>query len=168
MSRPRDSQRSRCYNAEAVARHVVSGRRFESLAEVQAYVDDVVGSAWWEQNSPRQGSIVVSGSRGRKATASMLHRFKPGHLRIQDTITMPAAQWAPWAWQDWVVLHELAHVGRFTEGSFLHQTEAGHSPEWAGFYLALVGEFMGADARDALGAEFEKHRVRYLEMEHVG
>jgi hypothetical protein len=68
-----------------------------------------------------------------------------------------------WSWTEGVLLHELAHVGRHVLNP-KWGTEAAHSTDWAGLYLALLGEFIGPASADALRGAFRAHRVRWAEV----
>jgi putative metallohydrolase (TIGR04338 family) len=56
------------------------------------------------------------------------------------------------------VLHELAHEW------VRDPTTAIHGPEYAGAFLGLVEEFIGADAAAALRRAYRSQRVRWVEM----
>src|SRR5690606_26514326 len=59
MSRPRDSQRPRCYEAERVAAARRPGRLVPRQRDAQGYVDDVTGSAWWKEHVAYVGPVLV-------------------------------------------------------------------------------------------------------------
>lgn len=177
MSRPRDSQRSRCYKAERAAVARVPGReigpRFTRprLANVQTYVDDVTRSDWWRAHAGYVGTVLVlETDRTRKAVARSFTWRREGRetwYRAQPNIALPEWPAGSWAWCDWVLLHELAHVARFTPNGIMRQDEPSHSREWAGTFLALVREFMGENAAQALREQFRALRVRHVPPEPV-
>lgn len=138
MSRPRDNQRQRLYNAETALAGVAFGRRLETVAELQAYVDGLLGTRWFRARWGRWGRIVVTAGRGRRSACA----------HGQHEIRIPR-----WARSELVVLHEVAHC-------LTDARAAAHGPEFAGVMLALVRQFMGPGAAASLRSSFRSHRVR--------
>jgi putative metallohydrolase (TIGR04338 family) len=135
---PRDSQRQRLYDAEA---SINPGHGFASLATVQAYVDRILATAWWQTCFPTVQRVVIDpGSRRKWAGA---WKTKEG-----GTIYLPPGTQGPLS-----VLHELAHLAQPRRSAF-------HGPEFAGIYLALVRNRMGWRKERSLAAAFKRHRVR--------
>lgn len=134
----RDNQRKRLYDAEFAVRSfgTGAGRRLETVPEVQAYVNAILGSRWFKA---RWGvrSIPVLDGRGRRSACAEGSRIK-----------MPL-----WARNEMVTLHEVAHV--LTPGKY-----ADHGPEFAGVLLALIRQFMGPEAAASLRESFRGHRVK--------
>jgi putative metallohydrolase (TIGR04338 family) len=135
----RDSQRARLYDAERALR---GGRRFVTVGECQAYVDDVLGSAWWQARFPRVREIRVTDGRGRRHAGAFVESRR---------IALPK-----WARNERVLLHEVAHHATPRDA-------AAHGPEYARIYVDLVHAFMGERAARRLLAAFEAHRVNVAE-----
>lgn len=137
-TKPRDSQRLKVYRAEGVLRN---GKRFESVGEIQSYVDKLVSSAWFRHHYPLVPRIKVKDGRGRtRAGGSPSGRF----------ITMPQ-----WSRVEAVVLHEVAHVVAPDDGV------AWHGWEFCAEFLKLVRHQMGQEAHDKLKASFRQQKVRF-------
>lgn len=60
--------------------------------------------------------------------------------------------------EDWVVVHELAHIAI----DRMDIQVASHGREFAHLYLTLVEELIGREAAKALRRKFRAHRVRWL------
>lgn len=150
FSAPRDSQRSKLYVAERVLDDFISVRWGEgSVAEVQVWVDKLLGSAWWKRRYPGlpAGSIeITSGAGYRNAVA---HYSWHGR-----SISLPL-----WARKDWVVCHELAHHA--TGLVYGDDAIPAHGREFARVYVDLVSHVMGKAAGDALKASFRASKVKY-------
>ena len=107
MSRPRDSQRSKLYEAERAVTWE-GERKFETVAEIQRYVDRLTSQMWWIKRWPRitagtvltwdgfedRPAIVVHDGRGRRRAGAS-----------NRMITMPK-----WSRVEHIVLHEVAHI----------------------------------------------------------
>lgn len=147
MTRPRDNQRQRVYDAEPAldpfsskaGKHMLSAERLStgnvSIPAVQTYVDDLCRANWFQSRWGRVSRYVRHKAYGRATGGGY-------------NITLP-----PWGRQERVILHELAHT--LTPSKY-----AAHGPEFAGVLLTLVQFQLGAEARRALRAEFTEHRVR--------
>lgn len=140
MTRARDNQRQRLYDAEQAARlrcpeH--SGHQTIANADLQSYVDKVLAhravQARWGQRS-----IQVSLSHG-------------GGRSWGGVITL-----GTWARNPWAILHEIAHE----LVAVRYRSVAAHGPEFAGVFLWLVQTFLGKHQADLLREEFRTHRVR--------
>jgi hypothetical protein len=59
-----------------------------------------------------------------------------------------------------IILHELAHLAQ-------PFCTAGHGPEFAGIYLALVRRYIGVRRERSLTAAFERHGVRVQPFDGV-
>jgi putative metallohydrolase (TIGR04338 family) len=138
---PRDSQRSRLYDAERALR---GGRRFVTVDECQAYVDGVLASEWWRSRFPRVRAIRVTDGRGRRHAGAFVESAR---------IALPK-----WARTERVLLHEIAHHAA-------PRAAAAHGPEFARIYVELVREFRGEKPARRLLAALHAHRVR-VDAEH--
>lgn len=138
-SRATDSQRSKLYKAEMCIRH--KGRKFESIAEVQMYLDKILASAWFKRRYSMKAVRVQSG-RGCYASGN------------SPTITL-----AKWGLNEAVVLHELSHlVTDRTYGTYGIQA---HGREFAKTFLELVRHKMGDEIWRTLKDSFAKARVKH-------
>ena len=142
MTRARDTQRSKLYAAESV----VHGDKFESVADMQRYVDKLVGRAWFKRRWPNVTSIEVRDGRGRS---------RAGAYSRGGYITMPR-----WSRYEEVVLHEVAHIVT----DYQHGTNlAAHGWQFAHNLIELVHYHMGKDEADKMKASFRKAKVRFSE-----
>lgn len=138
MSRPRDNQKQRLYNAED--KFCYQTPRLETVKEMQAYVDKLTGSAWWKRRWPHVHHIEVKDGRGRRrANGSSSGRY----------IKMPK-----WCRHEMIVLHEISHV-------VAPRREASHGPGFVRIYAELIGHKLGADMRRAFLASCKANRVKY-------
>lgn len=133
----RDSQRSALYRAED---EVDAGRRLASIDDVQAYVDRILGSSYWERLTGAPRTVVVRDGRGRRHACA-------GQTWFGAELRLPR-----WSRSELVVLHELAHT-------VTPETCAGHGREFAANYLRLVRRYLSFDHGDALAKAFERHGV---------
>ena len=143
----RDSQRSKVYTAE----RVVHGEMFETVEQVQTYVDRVLGRAWFKRRWPsiaRHGIPVEDGRGRRAAGAKTTYRGR--------TITMPK-----WSRFEEVILHEIAH--HCADVQYGTREVAAHGWQFAGTLIELVRYEMGKDEADKMKASFRKHKVRWTE-----
>lgn len=146
----RDTQKSRVYAAEDVLRGRASATarrllldtpRVPSTGSVtieacQQYVDHLTQSAWFQRRWGYRHYRVRHKAYG-KATCS-----------YGSVISVP-----PWARDESVLLHEVAH-------GLVGGQCADHGPEFAGVLLALVEHRMGKDAATMLRAAYKDKRVR--------
>jgi putative metallohydrolase (TIGR04338 family) len=130
---PRERQR-RIYESEEAALTEV-GRAFRDVAEVRAYVADLVDGDWWAQRWPHVEAIAVGRSRSRHLSGYAVEGT--GEIRLAS-LTEP------------VLLHEIAHV--VTPGT-------GHGPAFVEALLALVRERLGFHSYGALLAELRRRDV---------
>lgn len=159
---PRDSQRSRLYDAEhvlrglrvstAATRHLTDSVRssnryvlrdgqpqalyYPSTESVQDYVDAVTATAWFRR---RWGyhRIDVTHAHGGSSHGGF------GHIEMGVEHRRSEA----------VILHEIAH-------NLSPFTYAFHGPEFAGVLVTLVKHVMGAEHAKALRESFKAKRVR--------
>lgn len=155
----RDTQRSKLYKSERAALQSFS-LPLPAVADVAQYL---------EKQSKRQPL------QNRYGAAVDVTNWK---LRVADgrgcrralaygtyQIAIPL-----WARQDWVVLHEWAHIihNRLSARGTLNGSRtselrggAAHGWQYAAIYLDLVHFCMGKEAADALKAAFKDHKVRF-------
>ena len=139
--RPRDTQRLRVYRAHWALDDHLRARRMGSIEEVREFVDTVVGSRWWRSHVGTARRIRVGDGRGRRSAGSI-----GGEIRVpRSSRTIPT------------ILHELAHEW------IRDPATAVHGPEYAGAFLELVEEFIGADAALVLRGAYRQQRVHWLE-----
>lgn len=154
---PRDSQRSRVYEAETLVRTMfdraderglrtvdVAGstltlpieRRFASIESVQTYVDSVMCLNWVRRQWPTANAVHVRERAG--STASH-------YERDTRTIAVPLhRQNQAWALRELVVLHELAHhLGGGDNGT---DDGPAHSGAFVDRFITLVTEIVGHEA----------------------
>lgn len=150
--RPRDSQRSKLYEAERVLDDFISTEWGPGqVAEMQDWVDALLDSKWWTRRYGERFIEVTSGAGQRRALAKTR---TDGWFSYKRKIGLPL-----WARKDWVVLHELAHHATDFKHGF--DQVAAHGREFARIYVELVGHVMGKPAADALKVSFKEHSVKY-------
>src|SRR5215212_239020 len=182
----RDSQRQKLYNAERIAfnggiEENDAPPDYRTVAEVQACVDHVTASDRWKALGFShlgvfgRNSLTVKDGRGRRRGAA-----DP----FSNTIKMPK-----WARLRWYIMHELAHIATSYIHDFFYDEDdedggswpgypdpktgiyaltenvAHHGPEFAGLYLYLLRELVGAQAHDKLQAAFEETGVKVAPVE---
>jgi putative metallohydrolase (TIGR04338 family) len=134
-TRPRDSQRARLYRAED---EVGVGRRLSTVPLLQAYVDALAATSWFEARWGSRTFDVRPGHGHRRATAAR-----------DGVLQMPR-----WARTEVVVLHEVAHC--LTPVEF-----PAHGPEYAGVLLSLVRRAIDPGTGQRLEDAFGRHGVRW-------
>jgi putative metallohydrolase (TIGR04338 family) len=139
MTKPRDNQRSKVYNAEQVIRR--NGQAFTTVAECQAYTDKVLASPY----------VRRKWLKGTKMTATVLDGR--GRRNANADWTLREIKLPKWARTEDVVLHEISHL--------LAPKFEQHGWQFCEIFLDLVRHFMGKDAHDKLKASFKQHRVRF-------
>ncbi len=150
----RDQQRQRAYNAERNAFSKTGGLfpphdQKRDFRHLEPYCRPILNKALACCDAagidyPARIDLLP-GARARNAFQRL------------NTITLPQ-----WARNEWVILHELAHViiwYNSYKNKYFERQFAGHGPEWASMYLWLVREMLGKDAADRLLASFAKERV---------
>lgn len=136
MSRERDTQRQRVYDAENAA-GINPWVQTIPNADLQAWVDSVldrraIRSRW----GVRQVRVELTHGRGAHA---------------YGTHTIRASRAAR---NEYVLLHEIAHTLTHQRGY------AGHGPEFCGVLLFLVKTVMGREAHAALLAQMRARKVK--------
>lgn len=165
MTKPRDAQRQRVYDAEQATfltrgsmilrannglggtTNKVWSRVFETTADVQAYVDRIERSKWaarWFPEVMRRTHVIDAPQATRFARGGFGRIRLPGGSRGDRK----------WGHVEYIVLHEWAH--NMTDD---HDC-AWHGPEFARVYVDAVERWIGNDAAVRLRAEFRKRGVR--------
>jgi putative metallohydrolase (TIGR04338 family) len=140
-----DWQRSKAYAAERTAWYGTEADNdtFDSVPEIQAYIDKLMASAWFRRRWPHtRFKVQVKDGRARYRTAAA--------NRGQRWIKLPR-----WSRKRWLILHELAHI------CTPHETGGKHGRYWARTYLELVRHEMGEDAHKLLKLCFQRHKVKF-------
>jgi putative metallohydrolase (TIGR04338 family) len=155
----RDFQRGRVYDAEIAFRRECAGKslnghrspgllpemRFQTLDEVQVYVDNVLSVPYTRKWSRRR--CVVESTKGKRYAF-----FRDGEL--QGHIHLPANP-KGWAMRELIVLHEVGHhCSRSTK-------YADHGPEFCQRYLKLIEMNMGPEAAERLAWHYDHWKVKY-------
>lgn len=135
----RDINRQRVYRAE---KRVVQGKIFETVPEVQTYVNRIVMSAWWKKRTVISTVIVKDGRRRRRGSG--------GRMRLEDGELVGFIKMPKWTRYETYVLHELAHV---------IDTENRHGRGFVLAYLGLVERFMCPEVAQQLKREMAKENV---------
>lgn len=139
----RDSQKQKLYDAEGMTKWKINPQnlnpRFNSIEEIQRFVNKLTSSAWFKRRWGDRNIIVVELNRGYTAYA----RFSSIHL-------------PRWAWNSTVVLHEVAHIATG------HNRGPSHGRFFARTFLELVGHILGPEVRKILKEEYKKYRVKYV------
>jgi putative metallohydrolase (TIGR04338 family) len=142
--RERDSQRSKVYRAESDA--ATRGGSFETIPEIEAYLERVFSHEWFKRHHPHALRFLVKDGRGRRKACG-------GAQGLCVVMSMPK-----WFRTEDVVLHELAHG--------LVELKWGRGTAWHGWefcktLLELVRHYIDAESADNLRLSFKEHRVRY-------
>lgn len=131
----RDSQRQRVYDSEHILADPSEPKM--TVPEMQKWVDEIVGSAWWRHRSGIGKVLVLDGRGRRSACATTLYG--------QKAIKMPR-----WMRSRATVLHELAH--HLSPGYH-------HDAQFAASMLGLVRRWMGETEGQELKASYRRHKV---------
>ena len=156
-ARGRDTERLKTYRAEwAFYETNGYGREFETIAEVQKYINKVTKSKtyrklWQEAYESRKEKDFGAIFRGTQVSVTAKKRNGAGNaglayvdrnLIVLDTKT---------GMNEYTVLHELAHcVGHPHHGRTFRQT-----------LVKLTSRFMGVGAATALKTEFKERKLPY-------
>lgn len=141
---PSDTQRQRLYNAE---REVSTFHQldFESLSEVNRFVQRFIKRKAWTTKTPVRKVEVVSYNRV----------WATGSHIVETLETWGRLDLPKWGWNKMVIAHELAHV--MTPP--IANVRAIHNFEFAGTYLYLVNKICGKDVEDELIKAFFRNDV---------
>jgi len=143
--RPRDSQRARVYRSDTASINIADSALLGSVPEVQAVVDGILATEWWEQRAPHRTRVRVTDGRGRRTGCSIGSEIRlPRRYRSMMSI-----------------LHELAHEWMWCP------TLQGHGPEFVGAFIALVREFVGDEEAGQLMVTCRVNRVRVIGPRHL-
>lgn len=143
----RDNRREKLYRAERkLCDTPLEGQRFESVDQMQKYIDNLIAQKWFKKTWPNVIDRVTihCGAGNRRATCS----HTSGFLR-RPVIKMPI-----WARSELILLHELAHA-------LTPNRCAAHGWEFAKAYLRLVKNRLGSEAEKALKKSFREHKVKF-------
>lgn len=179
----RDNQRKRLYDSERDVRKTfekISGYTGVDVKTPERYrkrVDEIMASEFIKNNFPvaAQRKVQVKFSSRMGGANANINRIKTG------TGAFPM--------KEMILLHELAHVltiRTFNYEAYLDRNRvfysdrenipledragasfhhiAGHGPEYAEVYLALVREFMGATIYLALRNTFQMRKVKVAQI----
>lgn len=150
--RLRDSQRSKVYAAERVAFPGFGGTgseaRFRAVADIEAYLDKIISSAWWRRRYPKVRTVQIKDGRGTT--------FARGGYNPDGTGTLNLPMWAR---NEPVILHELAHVA--TDSIHGPRGTPPHGREFCSTFLGLVRWQMGEQAWRALKDAFREGKVKH-------
>jgi len=141
---PIDFQMARAYRAENFLKvHAVKGRSFKSIEEIQEYVDALLSTAWFTKRFGT-GWKVTASVKGAGWAYGGPRGHKCGGMRLP----------AGWAFEEWVVLHEMAHA--------VTPSAAGgrHGRYWARMYMELVRYRMGVRVGELLKQAFKAEGVK--------
>lgn len=140
-----DPHRDGVYAAEEEAAPG-GGRRFTRFAHVEAIIDEIVTSGWWDDTFPHAPIEVVVMRRSRGATFS---------AATVDREADAAAVWIrDGSWDMVTILHELAHVA--VSGG---DPSGPHGQEFVTALCELWRRFMGFHAYGALGSALTANAV---------
>jgi putative metallohydrolase (TIGR04338 family) len=157
--RGRDTERTKTYRAEwALYDTNGYGREFDSIAEVQKYVNKVTKSKtyrklWQEAYESRKEKDFGAIFRGTQVSVAPKKRNGAGNAGIayveQNHIVLDTHT----GMNEYTVLHELAHcVGHPHHGRSFRRT-----------VVKLTSRFMGTEAANALKVEFKQRKLPYGE-----
>lgn len=144
---PRDSQRSKVYDAENAAFGKASkpDAGLESVDQCQAFVDRVLGTPGIVDRFSRAPVVTVKPGHGARHA-----RFDAIGSRGSGDLIAPK-----WSRRKVWLLHELAHALTHRED------EPWHGWRFCECYLYLVRVFAGRGCEDSLKREFKAHRVKF-------
>lgn len=156
MTRPRDTQRQRVYDAEAVLKPLA--KELPTISDIEAFARKllarkrlrndlwVIANRTYKMDSIGENRLFrvpkVKDGRGRRRAGGR-----------SAYITMPK-----WSRNDWITCHELAHS--ITERIWGPLTPA-HGEQFCGAYLLLVKHGMGQEAYTTLRRSFAESGVNF-------
>ena len=144
MSQPRDSQRSRLYEAERRLPGYFDLLADGSMPGVERYLLRVTGSAWFRRRWPKKAAI----------SGVLAFRLKDGRRWAWARAGGRSMVLPIWARGPFVILHELAHI--VTPWNF-----PAHGREFARNFIELVGYALGKAKADELKTAFDAGRVKW-------
>lgn len=129
------TMRCQQYELYAAERRVPLGRQFGGPEEIQAWVDRLRDTWWWQMWYPQVLRVEAYSRPGARDSVGSWHpEMNAGKIEMSRA-----------HWNELVVLHELAHVlaaARYGSRS--------HDPWFARVYLELVALVMGSASYQAL------------------
>lgn len=131
---PRDSQRAKVYRAQE---QLPKGKHLKTMAEMQAYVDKIHSTRWFQKRWPRLYNIEVRDGRGRRSACAGWGQIK-----------MPK-----WSRYEVYILHEIAHL--LTKEK--HYSVPSHGREFVKNFIALLEWKMKINPRSV----FREYRVKW-------
>jgi len=140
----RDYQRQKVYDSECLAIQRfkecgVDNSRFETVLEMQGFVDVVVGSRWFIKHWGKNRIKVMDGRGRRRACGGY------GYIK------MPV-----WSRCMLYILHEVAHAIK----DRWPIKESPHGRDFCKRYLKLVKHYMGKAAHDVLKKAMREKKVK--------
>ena len=158
-ARGRDTERTKTYRAEWEF-YIENGygREFETIAEVQKYVNKVTKSKtyrrlWQEAYESRKDKDFGAIFRGTQVSVAPKQRNGAGKAGIAYVENNHIVLDTKTGMNEYTVLHELAHcVGHPHHGRSFRQT-----------LVKLTSRFMGTEAANALKVEFKQRKLPYGE-----
>lgn len=149
----RDHQRQKVYDAEP---HM-GGRRFESVADAERYVDHLLGmkivrrkfGARW--TPPGSIAVIGGGAGGAAYFSTRLSRRSSDGKLAHRTIVMSRSRL-----DEHTLLHELSH--HLTRGS----ADGAHGWQFCDAMLWLVRNRLGREAAESLRLAYRRTGARYL------
>ncbi len=149
MTRPRDSQKQKVYRSERESLDKIPNQeKNEKIGFWEAYCKKLIQSAWFVKRWPNCRTILIKDGRGRRIACASVG-YNGGTLKLPK-----------WARQEWVVLHEVAHV-------ITTKTVASHGQEFCANMLELVGHCMGDEAERSLKESFDKNNVKWRKKKEI-
>jgi putative metallohydrolase (TIGR04338 family) len=154
----RDARRARAYQAEDRALLTMRARGIARAGQLDppalaSRFRAVLATGYIRQRYARLHS--------HPAVGPLVLQFIPGATRALGGARRLAFPTTGGLLNEMVLHHELAHAIVARQCVPLQGKVAPHGWQWAQVYLALVGRFMGAEARGILRAEFKAAGVRY-------
>lgn len=140
----RDYQRSNLYKSEIVL--VGKSKKFNSLNEIQEYLDEITHSQWWKEKFPQLQVLMKP----------CTHNQKRGYAKYgfeQPVITIPEFNWF-----EYYIIHELTHCLVYKHASMFH---AHHGRLFCRLYLELVYNLLGAQAFGNFYKSMLRHGVKF-------
>lgn len=158
-ARGRDTERTKTYRAEWAFYDTNGyGREFDSIAEVQKYVNKITKSKtyrklWQEAYESRKHKDFGAIFRGTQVSVAPKKRNGAGNAGIAYVENNHIVLDTKTGMNEYTVLHELAHcVGHPHHGRSFRRT-----------LVKLVSRFMGTEVANALKVEFKQRKLPYGE-----
>jgi putative metallohydrolase (TIGR04338 family) len=155
------------YKAERLHSLWSNNSQFDSLKDVQDWVDKICKSRWFKNRYPRhayqenKSQFLINKGQGIKVLDGRGRTRANGSTR--GFIKLPV-----WTRSELHILHEIAHVvtSRYTVNN--RKLPAFHGRDFCANYLSLVRHFLGKEAGKELKACFKKSRVKYTRPAKTG